>query len=70
MSKERLEKKRKNTASFVASLGAVAYSRDRPYNFSCLSAVPKNGRFRRFFFLRLWMSFGEEKPFVANDASF
>ena len=40
---------RKNTASFVAFLGAGV--QPRPYNFSCLSALLKNayGRFRRFF---------------------
>ena len=27
----------------------LAYSRDRPYNFSCLSAVSKNRRFNSFF---------------------
>ena len=27
---------------------ALAYSRDRPYNRSCLSAMSKNGRFRSF----------------------
>ena len=32
---------------------ALAYSRDRPYNVSCLSALSKNGRFGSFF-SRLW----------------
>ena len=46
--KGKTRKKRKNTASFVASLGA-GVQRDRPYDFSCLSAVSKNHRFRSFF---------------------
>ena len=38
---------------------ALAYSRDRPYNFSCLSVVSKNRRFSQFF-LGFGVSFGEE----------
>ena len=68
MSRERLEKKRKNTASFVASLGAGVQPRS-PYNFSCLSAVSKNGHFRSFL-LGFLVSFGEEKPFLTSNASF
>ena len=48
MSKESLEKsERKPPVSWRP--WALAYSRDRPYNFSCLSAVSKNRRFRSFF---------------------
>ena len=36
-------KKRKNTACLVVSL-ALAYRRDRLYNFSCMSVMLKNGR--------------------------
>ena len=46
--KGKTRKKRKNTANFVVSLGAGAQP-CRPYNFSCLSAVSKNRRFRSFF---------------------
>ena len=44
-------KKRRNTASFGASLGAGVQPRSTIllYNFSCLSAVSKNGRLRTFF---------------------
>ena len=48
MSKESLEKS-KRTPPVSWSPWALAYSRDRPYNFSCLSAVSKNRRFRTFF---------------------
>ena len=48
MSKERLEKSER-TPPVSWRHWALAYSRDRPYNFSCLSAVSKNGRFRSFF---------------------
>ena len=48
MSKERLEKSER-TPPVSWRPWALAYSRDRPYNFSCLSAVSKNGRFRNFF---------------------
>ena len=47
MSKERLEKS-KRTPSVSWRLWALAYSRDRPYNLSCLSAMSKNGRLRTF----------------------
>ena len=46
MSKERLEKSER-TPPVSWRPWALAYSRDRPYNFSCLSALSKNGRFRR-----------------------
>ena len=48
MSKERLEKSER-IPPVSWRHWALAYSRDRPYNFSCLSAVSKNGRFRSFF---------------------
>ena len=48
MSKERLEKSER-TPPVSWRPWALACSRDRPYNFSCLSAVSKNRRFRRFF---------------------
>ena len=47
MSKERLEKSER-IPPVSWRHWALAYSRDRPYNFSCLSAVSKNGRFRSF----------------------
>ena len=47
MSKESLEKSER-TPRVSWRLWALAYSRDRPYNFSCLSAVSKNRRFRSF----------------------
>ena len=48
MSKERVEKSER-TPPVSWRPWALAYSRDRPYNFSCPSAVSKNGRFRSFF---------------------
>ena len=48
MSKERLEKSER-TPPVSWHPWALACSRDRPYNFSCLSAVSKNRRFRSFF---------------------
>ena len=48
MSKERLEKSEITPPVSWRPWG-LAYSRDRPYTFSCLSAVSKNGRFRSFF---------------------
>ena len=48
MSKERLEKSER-TPPISWRPWALAYSRDRPYNFSCLSALSKNGLFRSFF---------------------
>ena len=48
MSKERLEKSER-IPPVSWRRWALAYSRDRRYNFSCLSAVSKNGRFRSFF---------------------
>ena len=48
MSKESLEKSEK-TPPVSWRPWALAYSRDRPYNFSCLSAWSKNRRFRSFF---------------------
>ena len=68
MSKERLEKSER-TPPVSWRPWALAYSRDRPYNFSCLSAVSKNRRFRSFF-LGFGVSFGEEKPFVTSNAIF
>ena len=68
MSRERLEKSER-TPPVSWRPWALAYSRDRPYNFSCLSAVSKNGHFRSFF-LGFWVSFGEEKPLLTSNASF
>ena len=48
MSKESLEKSER-TPPVSWRPWALAYSRDRPYHFSCLSAVSKNRRFRSFF---------------------
>ena len=48
MSKESLEKSER-TPPVSWRPWALAYSRDRPHNFSCLSAVSKNRRFRSFF---------------------
>ena len=48
MSKEKLEKSER-TLSVSWRPWALAYSRDWPYNFSCLSAMSKNGRLRSFF---------------------
>ena len=48
MSKERLGKS-KRTPPVLWRPWALAYSRDRPYNFSCLSALSKNCRLRSFF---------------------
>ena len=67
MSKERLEKSER-TRPVSWRPWALVYSPDRPYNFSCLSAVSKNRRFRSF--SRLRVSFGKEKPFVNSNASF
>ena len=47
MSKERLDKSER-TPPVLWRPWALAYSRNRPYNFSCLSAVSKNRRFRSF----------------------
>ena len=47
MSKERLEKSER-TLPVSWRPWALAYSRDRPYNLSCLSAMSKNGRLRSF----------------------
>ena len=48
MSKERLEKSGR-APPFSLCPWALAYSRDWPYNFSCLSAMSKNGHLRKFF---------------------
>ena len=47
MSKERLEKSER-TPSVSWRPWALAYSRDRPYNLSCLSSMSKNGRLCSF----------------------
>ena len=67
ISKERLEKVER-TPTVLWCPWALAYSRDQPYNFSCLSVVSKNAVLQ--FFSRLWVSFGEDKPFVTSNASF
>ena len=51
MSKERLEKSER-TPPVSWRPWALAYSPDRPYNFSCLSAVSKKRRFGSFSRLR------------------
>ena len=48
MSKERLEKSER-TPTVWWRPWALTYSRDRPYNFSCMSAVSKNRRFAVLF---------------------
>ena len=63
-----LKKKRKNTASFVASLGAGVQPRSTVQFFMPVSGVEKPP-FSQFF-SRLWVSFAEEKPFVTSNASF
>ena len=68
VSKERLEKSER-TPPVSWRPWALAYSRDRPYNFSCLSAVSKNRRFSSFF-LDFGVSFGEKKLLVTSNASF
>ena len=45
----KVSKKAKETPPVSWRPWALAYSRDRPYNFSCLSAVSKNRHFRSFF---------------------
>ena len=47
---------------------ALAYSRNRPYNFACLSAVSKNGRFRSF--SRLWGIIWRGKAFHDQQCQF
>ena len=68
MSKGKTRKKRKNTASFVASLGAGVQPRSAVQLFMPVSSVEK----RPFsqFFLGFGVSFGEGKPFVTSNASF
>ena len=68
MSKERLEKSER-TPPVSWRPWALAYSRDRPYNFSCLSALSKNGRFRSFF-LGFGVSFWQVKAFRDQQCQF
>ena len=68
MSKERLEKSER-TPLVSWRPWALAYSRDRPYNLSCLSAMSKNGRLRSFS-SAFGVPFGEEKPLVTRNVSF
>ena len=68
MSKESLEKKRKNTAGFVASLGAGVQPRSTVQLFMPVSGVEKPP-FSQFF-LGFGVSFGEEKPFVTSNVTF
>ena len=68
MSKERLEKSER-TPPVSWRPWALAYSRDQPYNLSCLSAMSKNGRLRSFS-SAFGVSFGEEKPLVTSNVSF
>ena len=67
MSKERLEKSER-TPPVSWRPWALAYSRDRPYNFSCLSAVSKNRRFRSF--SRLWGVIWRGKAFRDQQCQF
>ena len=66
--KGKTRKKRKNTASFVASLGAGVQPRSTVQLFMPVSGVEK----RPFsqFYLGFGVSFGEEKPSVTSNASF
>ena len=65
--KGKTRKKRKNTASFVASLGAGVQPRSTLQPFMPISGVEKPP-FSQFF-LGFGMSFGEEKPFVTSNAN-
>ena len=68
MSKERSTRKcGKNTDSFVASW-ALAYSRNRPCNFSCLLAVSTNCRLCSF--SRLWGGIWRGKSFRDQQRQF
>ena len=59
MSKERLEKSERTPPVQVSwCTWALVYSRDPPYNFSCLPAMSKNGVFA-VFFSAFGVSFGE-----------
>ena len=49
MSKENSKKAKEHRQLVSWRPWALAYSRDRPYNFSSLSALSKNRRFRSFF---------------------
>ena len=66
--KGKSRKKRKSTASFVASLGAGVRPRSTVQLFMPVSGV-ENRHFRSFF-LSFGVSFGEEKPFVTSNVSF
>ena len=57
-----------NTASFVASLSAGV--RERPYNFSCLSAVSKNRRLPFRSFSRLWAVIWRVEAFRDQQCQF
>ena len=64
----KVSKKRMNTASFVASLGAGVQPRSTVQLFMPVSGVEKPP-FSQFF-LGFGVSFGEEKPFVTSNVSF
>ena len=66
--KGKTRKERKNTASFVASLGAGVQPRSNVQLFMPVSGLEKP-LFSQFF-LGFGVSFGEEKPFVISNASF
>ena len=66
--KGKTRKKRKNTASFVASLGAGVQPRSIVQFFMPVSGVEKPP-FSQFF-SRLWGVISEEKLFVTSNASF
>ena len=59
---------RKNTASFAASLGAGVQPQSTRTTFHACQRCRKAAVFAVF--SRLWVSFGEKKPFVTNNASF
>ena len=61
-------KKRKNTAGFMASLGAGVQPRSTVQLFMPVSGVEKTPFWQ--FFLGFGVSFGEEMPFVNSNASF
>ena len=67
MSNERLEKSER-TPPVSWRPWVLAYSRDRPYNFSCLSAVSKNRHFSSF--SRLWDVIWRGKAFRDQQCLF
>ena len=66
--KGKARKKRKNTASFVASLGAGVQPRSTVQLFMVVNDNEKQPSSQCF--LGFEVSFGEEKPFMTSNASF